>query len=430
MAVETTVSVVMPAMGDSVTEGTVLEWLKAEGDAVAADDPLVEISTDKVDAEVPSPAAGVLVKIHVAEGDTIAVGDVLCEISGGNGNAPAAPAAEPEVEVETKDIDIVIPSMGESVTEGVILEWLKQVGDSVTQDEGIVEVSTDKVDAELPSPATGVITETLAEVGETVTVGQVVARMRGGSAPPKPDGSNGKVAMQAAAPPAAPVTSNVKATPVARRAAAVEGVDLGKVTGTGPKGRITKADVLRGEDGAKPTPLKGGAATLARYMDESRQIPTATSFRTLTVTTLDGRRKQLKEAGHKVSFTHLIAYAIAVAATEQMPVMAHHFLERDGKPHVIDDEAVNLGIAVDVTKKDGSRTLMVPVIRDAGRLSFRQFLDAFNDLIARARENKLTADDLQGANISLTNPGGIGTVASVPRLMTGQGTIVATGSIS
>ena len=168
---------------------------------------------------------------------------------------------------------------------------------------------------------------------------------------------------------------------------------------------------------------------LARYMDESRQIPTATSFRTFTVTTLDGYRKQLKGAGQKVSFTHLIAYAIARAATEQMPVMATHFAEIDGKPHVIDDGAVNLGIAVDVEKKGGGRTLMVPVIKDAGRLTFPQFLDAFGVLITKARENKLTADDLQGANVSLTNPGGIGTIASVPRLMNGQGTIVATGAI-
>ena len=168
---------------------------------------------------------------------------------------------------------------------------------------------------------------------------------------------------------------------------------------------------------------------LARYMDESRSVPTATSFRTLAVTMLDTRRRQLKEAGHKVSFTHLIAYAVARAATEQMPVMARHFDEQEGKPHVIDDGAVNLGIAVDVERKDGGRTLMVPVIRDAGRLDFPAFLEAFGALIAKARENQLTADDLQGANLSLTNPGGIGTIASVPRLMKGQGTIVATGAI-
>ena len=179
----------------------------------------------------------------------------------------------------------------------------------------------------------------------------------------------------------------------------------------------------------KQTLLKGASAMLARYMDESRQIPTATSFRTFTVTNLDARRKQLKAAGQKVSFTHLIAHAIARAATEQMPVMANHFAEIDGKPHVIDDAKVNLGIAVDVEKKGGGRTLMVPVIRDAGRLTFPQFLDAFNVLIGKARDNKLTADDLQGANVSLTNPGGIGTIASVPRLMNGQGTIVATGAI-
>ena len=227
----------------------------------------------------------------------------------------------------------------------------------------------------------------------------------------------------------------VRVSPVARRVAQAEGVDLSNVHGSGPGGRIMKADVLgtNGKPAAKPaenaTLIKGASAMLARYMDESRSIPTATSFRTLTVSTLDARRKELKNAGHKVSFTHLIAYAIARAATEQMPVMAHHFAEIDGKPHRVDDGAVNLGIAVDVERKDGGRTLMVPVIRDAGRLSFSGFLDAFNDLIARARENKLTADDLQGANVSLTNPGGIGTIASVPRLMTGQGTIVATGSI-
>ncbi|HUA69759.1 MAG TPA: multifunctional oxoglutarate decarboxylase/oxoglutarate dehydrogenase thiamine pyrophosphate-binding subunit/dihydrolipoyllysine-residue succinyltransferase subunit, partial [Solirubrobacteraceae bacterium] len=145
---------------------------------------------------------------------------------------------------------------------------------------------------------------------------------------------------------------------------------------------------------------------------------------------LSQRREQLKQAGHRVSFTHLIAYAIALAATDDMPVMAHHFADIDGKPHRIDDGACNLGLAVDVEKKDGSRTLMVPVIRDAGRKNFAEFLDAYNALVEKARTNTLTADDLTGGNISLTNPGGIGTIASVPRLMVGQGTIVATGSIA
>jgi 2-oxoglutarate decarboxylase len=238
-----------------------------------------------------------------------------------------------------------------------------------------------------------------------------------------------------------PPTDGLKVTPVARRVAAARGIDLTEIQGSGPAGRISKADVLAAESnggaaapaaaaaGEQATLLKGASAVLARYMDESRAIPTATSFRTITVTTLDARRKQLKEAGQRVSFTHLIAYAVARAATEQMPVMARAFQEIDGKPHVVDAGAVNLGIAVDVERKDGGRTLMVPVIRDAGRLSFGDFLAAFNDLIQRARDNQLTADDLQGANLSLTNPGGIGTIASVPRLMPGQGTIVATGAI-
>ncbi len=450
MAVETTVEVVMPAMGDSVSEGTVLEWHKREGDQVSEDETLVEISTDKVDAEVPAPATGTIVKVHAAEGDTVHVGAVLAEIAT-NGAAPAqAPEAEPEPQAEEEPageaVEITMPAMGESVSEGVILEWAKQPGDAVEADETIVEISTDKVDAEVPAPASGVMEEILANPGDTVTVGQVIGRMKSG-------GNGATPAAAAAAPPAQatpePVAEpeqgeevlpdGIRISPVARRVAAAEGIDLSNVHGSGPGGRILKADVLgsNGRAAAAPaappqenaTLIKGASAMLARYMDESRSIPTATSFRTLTVTTLDARRKELKAAGHKVSFTHLIAYAIARAATEQMPVMAHHFAEIDGKPHRVDDAAVNLGIAVDVEKKDGGRTLMVPVIRDAGRLSFSGFLGAFNDLIARARENKLTADDLQGANLSLTNPGGIGTIASVPRLMTGQGTIVATGSI-
>src|SRR5829696_650356 len=447
MAVETTVEVVMPAMGDSVSEGTVLEWLKQEGDQVSEDETLVEISTDKVDAEVPAPVTGTVVKLHAAEGDTVHVGAVLAEIAT-NGSAPAAEEAPAETPAEPapegEAVEITMPAMGESVSEGVILEWAKQPGDTVEADETIVEISTDKVDAEVPAPASGVMQEILANPGDTVTVGQVIGRMTSGG-----NGTQPAAAATPAAPaePAEPeeqqeevLPDGIRVSPVARRVAQAEGVDLSNVQGSGPGGRIMKADVLDGGNGSAPaaapqaaqenaTLIKGASAMLARYMDESRSIPTATSFRTLTVTTLDARRKELKAAGHKVSFTHLIAYAIARAATEQMPVMAHHFTEIDGKPHRVDDAAVNLGIAVDVERKDGGRTLMVPVIRDAGRLSFSGFLGAFNDLIARARENGLTADDLVGANLSLTNPGGIGTIASVPRLMTGQGTIVATGAI-
>jgi multifunctional 2-oxoglutarate metabolism enzyme len=500
MAIDTgTIEVVMPAMGDSVAEGTVLEWHKQVGDTVAADETLVEISTDKVDAEVPSPASGTITKIHAAEGDTVAVGALLAEISGGNGNGSAAapapataaqpegngsavnpalqtpvsgesPAATPaeaatgqsteaegmaaQATAEDKLVDIVTPTGGESVTEGTILEWSVKVGDQVSDGDTVVEISTDKVDMELPAPASGTITEILAADGETVTVGQVIARMNASASGSASRGS-GSAPQTPAATPAVPASgtstpsADVDASPVARRVAAAEGVDLGQVTGSARGGRITKADVLAAGNGGQATSgasatngasattqpsgaqlIKGSGAALARYMDQSRSIPTATSFRTLTVTVLDQRRKQLKNGGQRVSFTHLIAYAIARVAAEDMPVMAHHFEEIGGKPHRHDDGAVNLGLAVDVEKKDGTRTLMVPVIRDAGRLRFKDFLGAYNALVEKARTNTLTADDLSGANISLTNPGGIGTVASVPRLMVGQGTIVATGSIA
>src|SRR6516164_4210830 len=203
-----TVQVVMPAMGDSVAEGTVLEWHKQEGDTVEADETLVEISTDKVDAEVPSPAAGRIVKIHAAEGETVAVGAVLAEISangagevdvpatgvGGtpvSGESPPATPAEAVAGATTEaegvaaaevssgeTVDIVTPTGGESVTEGTILEWSVKVGDAVKQGDTVVEISTDKVDMELPAPASGTITEILAEDGETVSVGQVIARMQ------------------------------------------------------------------------------------------------------------------------------------------------------------------------------------------------------------------------------------------------------------
>jgi 2-oxoglutarate dehydrogenase E1 component len=480
MAVETgTFQLVMPAMGDSVAEGTVLEWRKQVGDPVEADETVVEVSTDKVDAEVPAPVAGQIVSIHAAEGDTVAVGALLAEIAtanggGGNGHGASGQVASPslgdesgttpaeaaETEAQIHDaseqaaaaveprgpaaeqiVDIVTPTGGESVTEGTILEWSVKVGESVRDGDTVVEISTDKVDMELPAPASGTITEILAQDGETVTVGQVIARMSVGDAS-SPSASAPSAASAAAsattAPPAgSPGGSEPKvaanASPVAQRIAAANGVDLTGITGTARGGRITKADVLAAQTNGAPVHnaerIKGGGAALARYMDESRQIPTATSFRTFTVTTLDARRRQLKEAGQRVSFTHLIAYVIARVATEEMPVMAHHFQDVDGVPHRIDDGAVNLGLAVDVEKKDGTRTLMVPVIRDAGRKSFKEFLDAYNALVEKARTNSLTADDLTGANLSLTNPGGIGTIASVPRLMVGQGTIVATGSI-
>ena len=479
MAVNTTTLMTLPAMGESVREGTVLEWHKQEGDAVAEGETIVEVSTDKVDAEVPAPASGTLTRIVAAAGDdgrgrrrarrdrerrpraaaTATRRDARSRARRrrrARRRAPAEPGGELPPHTAPEIVDIVTPAGGESVTEGTILEWAVAVGDEVADGQTVVELSTDKVDMELPAPAAGVITEILAAAGETVHVGQVIARMMQTGAvgqrrrrdPPTraarrpPPRRRGRPRAGNGAHDGAPIS------PVARRVAAAEGVDLAAVHGSGPAGRITKADVLAAKaaadrPGASPPPRPpprrrrrhrrcAAAPRCSRATwSESREVPTATSFRTMTVTVMDARRRELKAAGHKLSFTHLIAYAIARAATDEMPVMAHHFAEIDGKPHVVDDGAVNLGIAVDVEKKDGT-----PHAHGAGHPRRRpaelprSSSTRSRELIAGARDNTLTADELTGANISLTNPGGIGTVASVPRLMAGQGTIVATGAIA
>src|SRR4051794_1311923 len=250
MAVNTTVQVTMPAMGESVTEGTVLEWHKQEGDTVAADEILVEISTDKVDAEVPAPAGGTVVKLLVAEGDTVEVGQAIAEIATSNGAAPAAAAssdddapaaAADEAPAAEEIVDIVTPAGGESVTEGTILEWAVKVGDVVADGDTVVEISTDKVDMELPAPSAGRITEIVAEEGETVTVGQVIARMAVGagaaaSTPAEPETSGNGAARAGGSESTPPANGDANATPVAARVAAAEGIDLANVAGSGPRG--------------------------------------------------------------------------------------------------------------------------------------------------------------------------------------------------
>jgi len=375
---------------------------------------------------------------------------------------------------QTATVQIQMPEMGESVTEGIVLEWHVAEGDFVNEGDTVVEVSTDKVDAEVPAPADGVITKLIAQVDDEVPVGAPLAEMEPGEGDSgsngTAEGSNasaaGPVAGEGGAlraghgpsstpPTPAPPTDGgqqsggtngsdgVRATPVARRVAEENGVDLASVSGNGPGGKVTKDDVLAAADGGngagaaalagEAKPLRGPAAMLAQAMGESREVPTATSFRTVAVDTLDAKRKalngQLKERGLKVSFTHLIAWAIVQAAKE-WPVMVRGFEEREGKPFAIENGPVNLGIAVDIERKDGSRSLMVPTIKGADGLDFAGFHTYYEDLITKTRESKLTADDFLGTNISLTNPGGIGTVASVPRLMKGQSAIIAAGAIA
>jgi len=358
--------------------------------------------------------------------------------------------AEPVAGADGGAAQLVMPEMGESVTEGTVLEWHVAEGDSVEQGQSMVEVSTDKVDAEVPAPASGTVTKLLAEPDDVVLVGQPLAEIatgRGAAA----DGSQRTVATADAAEPAmteaepgATDADGRRISPVARRIAAANGVDLSAVQGSGPGGKVTKADVLAA-DGAgaapapapavrapEPRPLRGPAAMLAQAMNQSRSIPTATSFRTVAVDTLDAKRKALNgalsERGMKLSFTHLIAWAIVEAARE-WPVMARAYAEEEGKPQVVEPPHLGVGIAVDVERR-GGRSLLVPCINGADTLDFKDFHVRYEELITKTRENALSADDFQGTNITLTNPGGLGTVASVPRLMSGQGTIIATGSIA
>ena len=353
---------------------------------------------------------------------------------------------------------IVLPDM-ESVTEGVVVEWRVAVGEAVAAEQIVVEVSTDKVDLEVPAPAAGTLTSIAIPNGETFTVGQPLGEIAAGAGAAAPAAAPSAPAPSAPAAPAAPAVAKgadvswPRISPIARRAALEAGIDPSTISGTGPGGIIRKGDVLAAAAApaaaapapaaASPIPpvegeqaelLRGPAAALAGYMDESLKIPTATSFRTLSVAVLDAQRRQinadLKAAGRseKLSFTHLIAWAI-IRAVRSQPVMGTGFNVIDGKPHRLVRESVNLGLAVDVERKDGSRSLLVPVVRDAASAGFEGFRGQFDDLVGRTRAGQVKPDELRGATVTLTNPGGIGTVASVPRLMPGQGTIVATGSI-
>ncbi|MFZ0996412.1 MAG: multifunctional oxoglutarate decarboxylase/oxoglutarate dehydrogenase thiamine pyrophosphate-binding subunit/dihydrolipoyllysine-residue succinyltransferase subunit [Candidatus Dormiibacterota bacterium] len=449
-----TLEVTLPQMGESVTEGVVGSWRKRVGEQVSAGEVLVEVQTDKIDAEVPAPESGTLSKILAEEGQTVAVGAGLAEIElgqSGNGQsavpsvpdqaAPAPTPATPEVvgpQPAAEVIEVPLPQMGESVTEGVVGSWLKSVGDPISAGETLVEIQTDKIDAEVPSPVTGVVTEILVPEGDTATVGAVLARVTSsadGSTPaaPAPDGE------PQAAKPRIPETK-VEATPLARRRAALDGVDLAGVRGSGPNGLVRGADV---SSAAQPTPrtagteiqpIKGTRLALVKAMEESLAIPTGTSFRTLEVGTMEARRSQLnsalagREPEIKLSYTHLIAYALTWAARE-MPVFSTSFARDQGTPQRVVRSAVSLGLAVDVERAEGGRFLLVPVIKEAQGLDFPTFRARYEEMVTKTRTGALQVDDLEGATITLTNPGGVGTVASVARLMAGQSAIIAVGAI-
>ncbi|MGO8687663.1 MAG: multifunctional oxoglutarate decarboxylase/oxoglutarate dehydrogenase thiamine pyrophosphate-binding subunit/dihydrolipoyllysine-residue succinyltransferase subunit [Candidatus Dormibacteria bacterium] len=398
-----TVRLTLPAMGESVTEGTVVRWVKQPGDRVTEGETLVEVTTDKVDIEVPAPASGTLAEITAPEGETVPVGGTLGLIAAG----PSAAAPAPSTAVETP-----APPLAPAAA----------------------AAPPARAPAPEPEPASRAALERPTPAGPAP------------AATPEPPPS-------ATAGPAPAPQPTPSLSPLARRRAALTGAGVVALRGSGPGGVVRRADLDGG--GAAPagphggvpatgtavpvagevaTPIRGPHAALVEAMERSRDIPTATSIRTIPVGLLDTRRRQLNAAlgrspaGLKVSYTHLIGYALARAAAETPGMLVHFARDADGRPLRVEG-GVHLGLAVDTRRRDGARFLVVPVLRDAGSRDFAGFRAEYERLVEGARTGSLTPDELQGASLTLTNPGGIGTVASVPRLMPGQGCIIAAGAI-
>lgn len=540
-------SVQMPALGESVTEGTVTRWLKQEGDTVELDEPLVEVSTDKVDTEIPSPAAGVLTKIVAQEDDTVEVGGELAVIgdsSDGDGSqaapeapsqpeqpeqpepqAESAPPAQPEPEPEAAApakpepapqssgggdaTPVLMPELGESVTEGTVTRWLKKVGDSVGVDEALVEVSTDKVDTEIPSPVAGVLVSITAEEDATVPVGGELARIGTGSEapsaptpppapkpepkpepapePPKaepPPKAEAKpepqpVSQPAPAPKAAPAQAQPAAepggsgqdgapyvTPLVRKLATENGIDLSEITGTGVGGRIRKQDVLAAAEkkqqaqkapapaqapaaptadskpapAAAPTPapalahLRGTTQKASRIRqltaNKTRESLQATAQLTQThevdMTRIVGLRARAKSAfaereGVNLTFLPFIARAV-IDALKIHPNINASYNEQTKEITYYDAE--HLGFAVDT-----DQGLLSPVIHNAGDLSLAGLARAIADIAARARSGDLKPDELSGGTFTITNIGSQGALFDTPILVPPQAAMLGTGAI-
>ncbi len=499
------VSVKMPQLGESVTEGTITRWLKNVGDHVTADEPLVEISTDKVDTEIPSPVTGILLSLSAQEDDVVEVGAELALI--GEESEAGAPAAAPEppappvaetvvaepvvaavatpaiavavaVAVEenatpapagTESI-IVLPALGESVTEGTITRWLKAVGDAVAVDEPIVEISTDKVDTEIPAAVAGVLTKITAPEDSVVEVGGELGRIgssiAAAPATPAPATPAPAVPVPPAPAPAPAATESTQPgylTPLVRRMAADAGIDLATITGTGAGGRITKTDVAAASGSAPSTPasapvaaapvtpsapvpkpsapvvvasgpLAGTTEPLSRLrkviaqrmvesLQVSAQLTTVVEVDVTKIATLRNRVKKSFEQreGVKLSFMPFFVKA-SVEALKQYPQLNASIDMTAGTVTYYSDE--NIGIAVDT-----ERGLLVPVIHQAGDLNIAGIARQISDLAERTRTSKVSPDDLSGGTFTVTNTGSRGALFDTPIVNLPQVAILGTGAV-
>ena len=467
-----TFSLTMPALGESVTEGTVTRWLKAEGDHVNVDEPLLEVSTDKVDTEIPSPVAGILTKIVVQIDQTVAVGAELAVIADGVSepitkvavsevpaevvptvavvSAPAPVIAAPVIAAPAPVVGagtvITMPALGESVSEGTVTRWLKNVGDSVAVDEALLEVSTDKVDTEIPSPVAGVLLAIDVPIDTTVAVGARLALI----------GVSGAAPVIAAPVIAAPITQPVDAyvTPLVRKLASDLGINLSTVKGTGVGGRIRREDIeALGKTVAAPvtalavastpssartapsvavSPLRGTTVTMTRLrkviaarmvesLQVSAQLTTVVEVDVTKIARLRDRAKANFEAREGVKLSFLPFFAVSICeALKQHPVL-NSSVEGD---QITYHGTEHLGIAVDT-----ERGLLVPVISNAGDLNMGGIARKISDLAARTRDNKVTPDELGGGTFTLTNTGSRGALFDTPIINQPQVAILGLGAV-
>jgi pyruvate dehydrogenase E2 component (dihydrolipoamide acetyltransferase) len=482
----------MPQMGESITEGTITKWLKKPGDAIQRDEPLFEISTDKVDAEIPSPAAGTLKEIKISEGTTVQINTVVCSIdeagsSSSNGASPAkaetaaAPAADSATPAAADapgtsegnpsasagpGTDVLMPQMGESITEGTITKWLKKVGDTVQRDEPIFEISTDKVDAEIPSPIAGVLSEIKVQEGATVTINTVVAVIGGAAGKSAAPAASAPAAASTPAPAAAapaPAVSaaangdRVRSSPLVRKIAKDNNVDLSQVPGTGASGRITKTDIVshleQGPKPVTPTPAPAAAAAPApaaakpaapqpqpgelvpmtkmrsiiaqRMVESKRTSPHVHTVFKVDMTRIVKLREKEKSKyeqrnGVKLTYMPFITRA-AIVALRKHPVV-NGSIEGEAIRY---NKNINIGIAVAL-----DWGLIVPVLKQTEEKNFLGIARGIVDVADRARGKKLAPDEISGGTFTLTNSGIFGEQFGTPIINQPQSAILGIGGLN
>ncbi len=523
--------VVMPQMGESITEGTLTKWLKKPGEAVERDEPLFEISTDKVDAEIPSPAAGVMGEIKIEEGATVQINTVVCTIdeagstpAAASAPAASAPAAQGDLKADSATpaaeataaqdesipapqpesgqdagpgTEVPMPQMGESITEGTITKWLKNVGDTVQRDEPIFEISTDKVDAEIPSPVAGTLNEIRVKEGATVTVGTVVAVIGGGMAAAKPapaaSASKAAVGAQTVPPASASVGEAPRSSPLVRKIATENNVDLQQVSGSGASGRITKQDILGHiENPSRPAgqPTTPGIAAAAQAPQQSpaqtaSQVSGSAAGSTAMQASLSAVQSAPATTAPAKAAGGVQQLGELVPMTKMRAIIAKRMVEsKQTSPHVHTVFKVDMTRIVRLREKEKNKYeqrngvkltympfitraavhalrkhpvvnaaiqgdailynkninigiavaldwgLIVPVIKQCEEKNFLGVGRAIVDLADRARTKKLAPDEVSGGTFTITNAGIFGEQFGTPIINQPQAAILGVGGLN